>query len=557
MNKKHVIFDTIFVFCLSLIVLVASFLTTFLLSNNEAKSNLKTYADKIALVYKNETNQDDIKEQFGNIIDIRITILKFNDGTPVLDINPNEHPLSNEDRYVELQNNLNSYYEKKSLTMGYQTLYYVTKNDGYFIRVGLPVSEIIDVSYNVLIYGSICLIVLNVGYGTLKYFTYKRDINSLKRSINNLESIVTIPTLNKNDDGIDIINKTLGKIKNDFKHKINELEYQKNQNSLILDSIEEGFIVIDETKKIDVINKFAIEVLDLHKDQILKKDFVYLALGNEVNEKINHVELNKPINFDFKLDGKIYLFIVSKVSISDNENQKVSTVITFFDVTGTRINDQIKKEFFQNASHELKTPLTTIIGYQGMINSRLLDSKKELDEANEITLKEAKRMKNVIDDMLALSQLESEEFNESIDVIDASNVLNDVIDSLNFLSKEKNIEITTKLDDVKLLITPKDFDRLTRNLISNAIKYNKDNGKIKIILNNKRLIVEDTGIGIPPDDIGRIFERFYRVDKGRSRDLGGTGLGLAIVKHICIKYNFKFNIKSKVGIGTKFTISFK
>lgn len=557
MNKKHVIFDTIFVFCLSLIVLVASFLTTFLLSNNEAKSNLKTYADKIALVYKNETNQDDIKEQFGNIIDIRITILKFNDGTPVLDINPNEHPLSNEDRYVELQNNLNSYYEKKSLTMGYQTLYYVTKNDGYFIRVGLPVSEIIDVSYNVLIYGSICLIVLNVGYGTLKYFTYKRDINSLKRSINNLESIVTIPTLNKNDDGIDIINKTLGKIKNDFKHKINELEYQKNQNSLILDSIEEGFIVIDETKKIDVINKFAIEVLDLHKDQILKKDFVYLALGNEVNEKINHVELNKPINFDFKLDGKIYLFIVSKVSISDNENQKVSTVITFFDITGTRINDQIKKEFFQNASHELKTPLTTIIGYQGMINSRLLDSKKELDEANEITLKEAKRMKNVIDDMLALSQLESEEFNESIDVIDASNVLNDVIDSLNFLSKEKNIEITTKLDDVKLLITPKDFDRLTRNLISNAIKYNKDNGKIKIILNNKRLIVEDTGIGIPPDDIGRIFERFYRVDKGRSRDLGGTGLGLAIVKHICIKYNFKFNIKSKVGIGTKFTISFK
>ena len=532
-------------------------MTTFLLSNNEAKSNLKTYADKIALVYKNETNQDDIKEQFGNIIDIRITILKFNDGTPVLDINPNEHPLSNEDRYVELQNNLNSYYEKKSLTMGYQTLYYVTKNDGYFIRVGLPVSEIIDVSYNVLIYGSICLIVLNVGYGTLKYFTYKRDINSLKRSINNLESVVTIPTLNKNDDGIDIINKTLGKIKNDFKHKINELEYQKNQNSLILDSIEEGFIVIDESKKIDVINKFAIEVLYLHKDQILKKDFVYLALGNEVNEKINRVELNKPINFDFKLDGKIYLFIVSKVSISENENQKVSTVMTFFDVTGTRINDQIKKEFFQNASHELKTPLTTIIGYQGMINSRLLDSKKELDEANEITLKEAKRMKNVIDDMLALSQLESEEFNESIDEIDVSNVLNEVIDSLNFLSKEKNIEITTKLDDVKLLITPKDFDRLTRNLISNAIKYNKDNGKIKIILNNKCLIVEDTGIGIPPDDIGRIFERFYRVDKGRSRDLGGTGLGLAIVKHICIKYNFKFNIKSKVGIGTKFTISFK
>lgn len=557
MNKKHVLFDTIFVFCLSLIILVASFLTTFLLSNNEAKANLKTYADKISLVYKSDADIEEVKDKFSEIIDIRITILKYNDGTPVLDINPNEHPLSNEDRYLELKNNLYSYYEKNSLTTGYQTLYYVTKNENYFIRVGLPVSTIIDVSYNVLIYGSICLVVLNIGYGSLKYFTYKRDINSLKRSINNLESVLTIPSLSKSDDGIEIINKTLGKIKVDFKNKINELEYHKNQNTLILDSIEEGFIVLDENKKIDVINTFALDVLDLHKDQIIKKDLVYLALGDEANSKIDSVELNKPVSFDYKVDGKIYLFIVSKITIEIEKEEKTSIVITFFDVTSTRINDKIKKEFFQNASHELKTPLTTIIGYQGMINSHLLETEEEIKEANEVTLKEARRMKDVIDDMLTLSQLESEELSKTIEVIDASATTKEIIDSLSFISKEKNIEFISKIDNAKIEMNPQDFDRLVRNLLTNAIKYNKDNVKIKISLNSKRLIIEDTGIGIPPDDLGRIFERFYRVDKGRSREMGGTGLGLAIVKHICMKYDFKFDVKSKVGIGTKFIISFK
>lgn len=557
MNKKHVLIDIIFVFCLSLVVLLASFLTTFFVSNNEAKDNLKTYGNQIALIYKNEETNDEIKDSFGNIIDIRITILKLNDGKPVLDINPNENSLSNEDRFLELKENLNSFYEKKSLTTGYDTLYYVTKNDNYFIRIGLPISEIRDVSFNVLIYGTISLVILNSCYGGLKYFLYKKNITSLKRSLNDLESVVKMPSLGENADGIDIINQTIKNIKLDFQKRIKELELQKHQNDFILDSIEEGFIVINAKQNVSIINRYALETLDLHRDQIIDKNYIYLALGNEINEKLFSIKENEATTFDLKINGKIYLFVINKVNYIDEiDTLATSIAVTFFDVTSSRLNETIKKEFFQNASHELKTPLTTIIGYEGLLNNNLITDEKEINQANEIILKEAQRMKNVIDDMLILSKLESDK-EINVEEVDAKNALEYVIDSMKFLLEEKNISLKVKAEECILKIDPTDLDKLIRNLVSNAIKYNKEGGKIEISLAKNSLKISDSGIGINKDDIPRIFERFYRVDKGRSRELGGTGLGLAIVKHISIKYGYKIDVKSKLGSGTTFIVIFK
>lgn len=556
MNKKHVIIDIIFVFFLSLTILLASFLTTFFVSTNEAKSNLTTYGNEIALLYKSDLNDQEVKDKFGQVIDIRITILKLKDGKPVLDINPNENSLSNEDRFLELKNNLNSFYEKKSLTTGYDTLYYVTKNDNYFVRVGLPISEIRDVSFNVLIYGTISVVILNIAYGSIKFYFYKKNITSLKCSLNDLESVIQIPSLGQNDDGIDILNRTIKKIKHDFKCKINELEMQKHQNDFVLDSIEEGFIVIDDKQNVSIINRYALEVLDIHKDEIINKNYVFLALGNELNEKIMSINGDNVTTFDVKLNGKIYLFIANKVNYIDGINTlKTPIAITFFDVTSTRLNETIKREFFQNASHELKTPLTTIIGYEGLINNGLIEDKDELSQANDIILKEAQRMKSVIDDMLILSKLESDS-EKTYENINVKEVTQYVLDSMKLIIDSKHIDVITNLSDCVVKAEKGDLDRLVRNLVSNAIKYNNENGKLIITLNNHFLKVSDTGFGISQNDIPRIFERFYRVDKGRSRELGGTGLGLAIVKHITIKYGYKINVTSKLGRGTTFTIYF-
>ena len=558
MNKKNVIFDVSFVFCLTIIILLSSFLTSYFISNNEARTTLKTYGDEIALIYESSEDDATIENEFGNIINIRITILKLSDGTPLLDINPLDNTLSNEDRYNELKSNLNGYYTKNSLTTKYETLYYVTSNKEYFIRVGLPISAIQNVSIYILEFGILGLVVINLAYGSVRLYFYKKSISKLKASINELNKVVSLPKFNDRDDGIDILNNTLKKINIEFQNKINELQLQKNQNELVLDSIDEGFIVINKNKLTILINKYALEALRLDKNDVLNQNYLFLNFENKINEYIEKQDFDHITSFDYKINGKIYLFFINKIDenyLSTDKNSFVA--ITFIDVTQKRLSDKIKKEFIQNAGHELKTPLTTIIGYEGMIVNDILSDKEELIEANQIILKEAKRMKSVIDDMLTLAELESNESEQSnIQEIDAKKEIESIIDSFKYLAMEKNIKIKTKLSDVTLHMDQMDFDRLCRNLISNGIKYNKSNGELKITLNKNNFIVEDTGLGIAEKDIGRIFERFYMVDKSHSRKMGGTGLGLAIVKHILIKYNFNIIVESQLGIGSRFIVLF-
>lgn len=558
MNRKNVFFDVIFVFCLTIIILLSSFLTSYFISNNEAKLTLKTYGDEIALIYKSSDDDLTIENEFGNIINIRITILQLSDGKPLLDINPLDNTLSNEDRYNELKNNLNSFYTKKSLTTKYETLYYVTSNSNYFIRVGLPVSQIQNASIYILEFGILGLVVINLAYGSVRLYFYKKSINKLKSSINELNNVVSLPKFNDGDDGVEILNNTLKKINVEFQNKINELQLQKNQNELVLDSIDEGFIVINKNKSTILINKYALEALRLDKDDVLNQNYLYLSFENKINELIENQNFNHITSFDYKINGKIYLFFINKIDenyLSTDQNSFVA--ITFIDVTQKRLSDIIKREFIQNAGHELKTPLTTIIGYEGMIENNILSEKDEVAEANQIILKEAKRMKSVIDDMLTLAELESKETEKgNVEDINATKEIESIIDSFKYLAMEKNISISTNLKEVTLHMDSMDFDRLCRNLISNGIKYNKQGGELKITLNTSNLIVEDTGLGIAEKDINRIFERFYMVDKSHSRQLGGTGLGLAIVKHILIKYNFTIKVESQLGIGSKFIVSF-
>ena len=558
MNRKNVFFDVIFVFCLTIIILLSSFLTSYFISNNEAKLTLKTYGDEIALIYKSSDDDLTIENEFGNIINIRITILQLSDGKPLLDINPLDNTLSNEDRYNELKNNLNSFYTKKSLTTKYETLYYVTSNSNYFIRVGLPVSQIQNASIYILEFGILGLVVINLAYGSVRLYFYKKSINKLKSSINELNNVVSLPKFNDGDDGVEILNNTLKKINVEFQNKINELQLQKNQNELVLDSIDEGFIVINKNKSTILINKYALEALRLDKDDVLNQNYLYLSFENKINELIENQNFNHITSFDYKINGKIYLFFINKIDenyLSTDQNSFVA--ITFIDVTQKRLSDIIKREFIQNAGHELKTPLTTIIGYEGMIENNILSEKDEVAEANQIILKEAKRMKSVIDDMLTLAELESKETEKgNVEDINATKEIESIIDSFKYLAMEKNISISTNLKEVTLHMDSMDFDRLCRNLISNGIKYNKQGGELKITLNTSNLIVEDTGLGIAEKDINRIFERFYMVDKSHSRQLGGTGLGLAIVKHILIKYNFTIKVESQLGVGSKFIVSF-
>ena len=267
-----------------------------------------------------------------------------------------------------------------------------------------------------------------------------------------------------------------------------------------------------------------------------------------------YVPLSSPKNSDYLISNgekAIRKSIIPIIRITSKNKNGIS--ILFYDITDQYQLQKAKQDFFANASHELKSPLTSIIGYQQMIVEGIADDRELIKNYSSKTLKEANRMNSIIIDMLNLASIE-QNYNKNDEKINLKKLLLEIIDSLESKIALKNIKITYSLKEEYIYADATLLDELFRNLIDNAIKYNKENGTINITLKKKVFIVSDTGIGIPLMYQSRIFERFFRVDKGRSKASGGTGLGLAIVKHICDIYNYKISLKSIEDEGTSIKI---
>ena len=219
---------------------------------------------------------------------------------------------------------------------------------------------------------------------------------------------------------------------------------------------------------------------------------------------------------------------------------------------------RIRQEFFSNASHELKTPITSIKGYTELLqNGFAVDETMQKDFLNRIK-KETDNMTNLINDILMISQLETKEAKAAISEVRIYLIVQDVIDALAPLAKEMEVTIEADCSPLTIEANPQQMQQLISNLVSNAIKYNKPNGCVWIRIYSEGdflvLEVEDNGVGIPEESQSRIFERFYRVDKGRSKKNGGTGLGLSIVKHIVQYCGGSIQMNSTPNFGTKFTV---
>lgn len=227
-----------------------------------------------------------------------------------------------------------------------------------------------------------------------------------------------------------------------------------------------------------------------------------------------------------------------------------------------KVNEKIRRDFTANVSHELKTPLTSISGYAELIENGLVKNNNDIKDFAGKIHTESDRLQNLIRDILKLSELDEPiKSNVKIEKVDVYQVVCDVKESLQFAAIKNNIEIQIKGENPFYIMGDKSlFVELIYNLCDNAVKYNKVNGNVYINLyfkDGKKIIsVKDTGIGIPKNEHNRIFERFYRVDKSRSKETGGTGLGLAIVKHISIQHNAEIKIVSEVNKGTEIIVEF-
>ena len=217
---------------------------------------------------------------------------------------------------------------------------------------------------------------------------------------------------------------------------------------------------------------------------------------------------------------------------------------------------EMRQEFTANVSHELKTPLTSISGYAELIESGMAQGEDSVKFAGKIR-KESDRMLALISDILRLSELDSIGDTPLDDDVDLKAVAEDCKDRLSQQAEKRGIRITVSGESTVIKGSRTELGELVYNLVDNAIKYNRENGNIEIVTADKKLTVTDTGLGIPQESIPRIFERFYRIDKSRSRAKGGTGLGLSIVRHIAEHHGAEIDVESTVGVGTSITVKFR
>ena len=548
MKRKLIITNSIIVFVSLIIMLVVSMITITNQNNKFYQKQVTNYL-KIACTNFNGSNFDDTKEYIKSLDkDIRLTIIESSTGKVVIDSFEDEINENYLDR-PEI-NNLGEVYKRYSTTEKKNMLYVAEKVNNYYVRIAIPIGSVNKIIYT---YVTISLIALMVILAFSIYATSFVNKKSLTPINSEVAKLATLANEDYQDVTIDDLPVVINSITNVLDNKIHEIELQEQEIETILNLLTQGVVVIDSNESLRFINYKATKILDSNNN-LIGKNYLYLFRDTKLQKLIlevfkNHSQVNYLLNIDStKINCNVTYLTEAKLN--------GGIIITLEDITKQANLEEEKRDFFQNASHELKSPLTSIIGYQQMICDDIVDSKDQIINYSSKTLKEAKRMNNIIIDMLNLSSIE-QNYQKKQDIVKVDKALIEILDSLEDRIKARNISVITNIAKCETVGDAKLIDELIRNLIDNAIKYNVDNGKIIITLNTSTLTIEDTGIGISKEYQSRVFERFYQVDKGHSKEIGGTGLGLAIVKHICKIYQYELKLESTIGKGTKITIKFE
>ncbi|MEA3224152.1 MAG: ATP-binding protein [Thermodesulfobacteriota bacterium] len=349
----------------------------------------------------------------------------------------------------------------------------------------------------------------------------------------------------------------------ELKSKIEALIREVGEKEAVLTGMIEGVIAIDKDEHIILLNKSAQKMFGLRPDDTLGR-FHWEGIRNtEINNLFKEVLkthtqkiIELPIN---PLDERT--FEIQAAPILDREENILGVVTVFHDITEIKRLEQIRMEFISNVSHELKTPLTSIKAAVETLKTGAINEKEHACNFLDIIERHSDRLDKLIADLLDLSQIETGKRQMIIKPIKVMELVDKVVSDFRETSIKRHQEISVDIpEELPMVLADEEgIETVLRNLLDNAMKYTPENGEITIAAIEKdaaiEIVVADTGIGIPEKDTPRIFERFYRVDKARSRELGGTGLGLSIVKHIIEALEGTVSAESEVGKGSKFIIT--
>ncbi len=562
--KKKILITVIIAILFALIVISSSFIAIVNYRYiDSSKETLKFYNDLIK--YSDLSKIENLKELVKadeEAKQVRITYI-LPDGTVVYDTNVDKSTLenhNNREEVKEAEEKGEGSAVRYSTTLKKTLVYYATKlNDGSIIRTSIAIENTKVFKDGLLKYYLIILAIV-ISISIIISLKLIRVILEPVREMEFITSRIARGELNRrvkilSNDELGTLGKTFNNMADQLQGKINEVLDKQNRLEAILQSMDSGVIAVDRKHNVIMMNHYSKKIFGIKKDIIGEplmdhiRDFELDLLFEKKDVRVHEIKIIWP---------KESILRIRTADII-NGLDYIGTVAVLQDITDIRRLENIRSQFVANVSHELKTPLTSIKGFAETLKYVKDDENRErfLNIIND----EAERLTRLINDILTLSNIE-----QKGDVFKEEFFPNDVIDDvfilMNNLIEDKKIKLEFENNNTKYLYGSRDgFKQMLINLIENAIKYSEEGDKVifrSYNSDNKLVIeVEDTGCGIPESEIPRIFERFYRVDKARSREKGGTGLGLAIVKHIVKNFNGDITVKSVLGKGSNFIVKIK
>jgi len=435
------------------------------------------------------------------------------------------------------------------------------------VRISLPLDELQDrvgQIYRIIGWGGLMAVIISLGISFALARRVSRPISQMAQaarmiSRGDLSQRIRVDSRDEVGD----LAYSFNRMSEELQRQMGDLAREVSEKEALLSSMIEGVLAIDRDEHVILINQAAQIMLELGPDDALGKFHWEVIRNSEINnlfKEILKTKEQKTVEFQISpLDERT--FMVHAAPIRGREANILGVVAVFHDVTEIRRLEKVRMEFVANVSHELRTPLTSIKGFVETLKRGAIDERENALNFLDIIERHTDRLNRLITDLLELSRVETGKKKMDFQPIKVEELINRAISHFMEISNKnlQKIKCNIPSDLPMVLADEEGVETVLKNLLDNAVKYTPKKGEIKITSTDKdgciEIAVVDNGIGIPSKDLPRIFERFYCVDKARSRELGGTGLGLSIVKHIIEAHGGTVGVESEVGKGSRFTFT--
>ena len=544
-------------------------------------TQLKSNSLLIRDIIKADIQEKDIErlnlvtKRLGREINTRLTIINP-EGMVLGDSEENPQKMENHSDRPEIKEAIKGRIGKSSrysTTLKKDMMYLALpiKDDAYrvigAVRVSIPLDELenrVGQIYRIIGWGGLLAVTISLGISFALARRVSRPISQMAQAAKMISKGDLSRRIREDSrDEVGDLAYSFNRMSEELQRQMGDLAREVSEKEALLSSMIEGVLAIDRDEHVILINQAAQRMLELGPDDALGKFHWEVIRNAEINNLFKEVlktKEQKEVKLQIgPLDERA--FMVYAAPIRARGGNILGVVAVFHDVTEIRRLEKVRMEFVANVSHELRTPLTSIKGFVETLKRGAIDERENAVNFLDIIERHTDRLNQLITDLLDLSRVETGKKKMDFQPIKVEELINRAVSHFMEISNKNRPKIKYNIpSDLPMVLADEEgIETVLKNLLDNAVKYTPKRGEINITSTDKddyiEIAVVDNGIGIPSRDLPRIFERFYCVDKARSRELGGTGLGLSIVKHIIEAHGGTVGVESEVGEGSRFTFT--